>query len=122
MVNIWRLAAESEVGMQTVLSCDNCHKSDFAPFLMLAEGQVATASERLWLQCLHCRQLLVMAVDPRFRVNSRRSSRTTRRRSTPATASRLLPPVDADPVDTDANVPPALVDGTNHPPCQRNDD
>ncbi|GEM_PF-4841358 len=64
MVNIWRLAAESEVGMQTVLSCDNCHKSDFAPFLMLAEGQVATASERLWLQCLHCRQLLVMAVDP----------------------------------------------------------
>lgn len=50
--------------MQTVLSCEHCHKSDFAPFLLLAPAAVPTASERLWLQCLHCRDLLVMAVDP----------------------------------------------------------
>jgi hypothetical protein len=49
--------------MQTVLSCDNCRRSDFAPFLLLSEGDVDSASERLWLQCLHCKDLLVMAVD-----------------------------------------------------------
>jgi hypothetical protein len=49
--------------MQTVLSCDHCHKSDFAPFLLLAQSNVDTASERLWLQCLNCRDLRVIAVD-----------------------------------------------------------
>src|SRR5579884_1132208 len=122
MVNIWRLAAESEVGMQTVLSCDNCHKSDFAPFLMLAEGQLRPLQNASGFSAFTVDNSWLWRSIPRFRVNSRRSSRTTRRRSTPATASRLIPPVDADPVDTDANVPPALVDGTNHPPCQRNDD
>lgn len=49
--------------MQTVLSCEHCSKSDFAPFLLLSEGAVESASERLWLQCMHCKDLLVMAVD-----------------------------------------------------------
>jgi hypothetical protein len=30
---------------------------------LLSEGDVDSASERLWLQCLHCKDLLVMAVD-----------------------------------------------------------
>ncbi len=51
--------------MQTVLSCENCRRSDFAPFLMLAEADtVGSASQRLWLQCLHCKDVLVMSVDP----------------------------------------------------------
>ncbi|HEV3311315.1 MAG TPA: hypothetical protein VG815_12435 [Chloroflexota bacterium] len=49
--------------MQTVLSCEHCHKSDFAPFLLLAHKDVDTASERLWLQCLNCRDLRVISVD-----------------------------------------------------------
>jgi len=50
--------------MQTILSCDHCRTSDFAPFLLLAEGSVETATERLWLQCLTCHDLRVIAVDP----------------------------------------------------------
>lgn len=50
--------------MQTVLSCDNCKRSDFAPFLLLSEGPVDSAPERLWLQCLNCRDLRVIAVNP----------------------------------------------------------
>ena len=49
--------------MQTVLNCEHCHRSDFAPFLLLAPGPVDTASERLWLQCLSCRDVRVIAVD-----------------------------------------------------------
>lgn len=49
--------------MQTVLNCDHCRKSDFAPFLLLAHDEVDTAPERLWLQCLNCRDVRVIAVD-----------------------------------------------------------
>jgi hypothetical protein len=49
---------------QVVLTCNNCHKSDFAPFILLAEGYaVDNAAQRLWLQCLSCNALLVLAVD-----------------------------------------------------------
>jgi len=49
--------------MQTVLSCDHCRASDFAPFLLLAQADVDTAPERLWLQCLNCHDVRVIAVD-----------------------------------------------------------
>ena len=49
--------------MQTILNCEHCHTSDFAPFLLLAHNSVETAPERLWLQCLQCRDVRVIAVD-----------------------------------------------------------
>ena len=49
--------------MQTILSCDHCHTSDFAPFLLLASAPIETASERLWLQCLTCHDVRVISVD-----------------------------------------------------------
>jgi hypothetical protein len=49
--------------MQSILRCDNCRRSDFAPFLLLSQGPVESAAERLWLQCLHCHDMIVMAVD-----------------------------------------------------------
>ena len=53
--------------MQTILSCEHCKTSDFAPFLLLAPGVVESASERLWLQCLNCHDVRVIAVDPEVR-------------------------------------------------------
>ena len=49
--------------MQTILSCEHCRASDFAPFLLLAHGDENTATERLWLQCLSCHDVRVIAVD-----------------------------------------------------------
>jgi hypothetical protein len=49
--------------VQTVLSCEHCQASDFAPFLLVSYGAVPTVTERLWLQCLNCKDVRVIAVD-----------------------------------------------------------